>query len=99
VEFSVISFLPALSRSWLDVVVSAFSDSHLNAVTPNIATQDASACAQAAPSPDDLLRMFGTLWQIRTFEAEVQRLAAAGEVPGFPHLSTGQEAVAVGVCS
>ena len=43
--------------------------------------------------------MFGTLWQIRTFEDEVQRLAAAGEVPGFPHLSTGQEAVAVGVCS
>jgi TPP-dependent pyruvate/acetoin dehydrogenase alpha subunit len=29
----------------------------------------------------------------------VQRLAAAGEVPGFPHLSTGQEAVAVGVCA
>jgi acetoin:2,6-dichlorophenolindophenol oxidoreductase subunit alpha len=43
--------------------------------------------------------MLGTLWQIRTFEDEVQRLAAAGEVPGFPHLSTGQEAVAVGVCS
>ena len=43
--------------------------------------------------------MFGTLWRIRTFEEEVQRLAAAGEVPGFPHLSTGQEAVAVGVCA
>ena len=43
--------------------------------------------------------MLGTLCQIRTFEEEVQRLAAAGEVPGFPHLSTGQEAVAVGVCS
>jgi len=43
--------------------------------------------------------MLGTLCQIRTFEDEVQRLAAAGEVPGFPHLSTGQEAVAVGVCS
>jgi TPP-dependent pyruvate/acetoin dehydrogenase alpha subunit len=68
-------------------------------VTPNIATQDASSPVQAAPSRDDLLRMFGTLWQIRTFEDEVQRLAAAGEVPGFPHLSTGQEAVAVGVCS
>jgi pyruvate dehydrogenase E1 component alpha subunit len=33
------------------------------------------------------------------FEGQVQRLAAAGEIPGFPHLSTGQEAVAVGVCS
>ena len=30
--------------------------------------------------------------------ARALRLAAAGEVPGFPHLSTGQEAVAVGVC-
>jgi TPP-dependent pyruvate/acetoin dehydrogenase alpha subunit len=76
-----------------------FSDSHINAVTPNIATQDASSRTQTAPSRDDLLRMFGALWQIRTFEDEVQRLAAAGEVPGFPHLSTGQEAVAVGVCS
>src|SRR5262245_25416256 len=39
------------------------------------------------------------LWRIRAFEGQVQRLAAAGEVPGFPHLSTGQEAVAVGVCA
>jgi pyruvate dehydrogenase E1 component alpha subunit len=39
------------------------------------------------------------LWRIRIFESQVQRLAAAGEVPGFPHLSTGQEAVAVGVCA
>lgn len=37
--------------------------------------------------------------RIRQFEAQVQRLAGAGEVPGFPHLSTGQEAVAVGVCA
>ena len=29
----------------------------------------------------------------------MQRLAGAGEIPGFPHLSTGQEAVAVGVCA
>jgi pyruvate dehydrogenase E1 component alpha subunit len=43
--------------------------------------------------------MYHALWRIRLFEAQVQRLAAAGEVPGFPHLSTGQEAVAVGVCA
>src|ERR1700735_3834787 len=43
--------------------------------------------------------MYRAMWRIRLFEDEVQRLAAAGEVPGFPHLSTGQEAVAVGVCS
>jgi pyruvate dehydrogenase E1 component alpha subunit len=43
--------------------------------------------------------MYRSLWRIRVFEGQVQRLAAAGEVPGFPHLSTGQEAVAVGVCA
>lgn len=51
-----------------------------------------------APTLSDLKRMYRTLWRIRAFEGQVQRLAAAGEVPGFPHLSTGQEAVAVGVC-
>src|ERR1700733_2568427 len=43
--------------------------------------------------------MYRALWRIRLFEDQVQRLAAAGEVPGFPHLSSGQEAVAVGVCA
>ena len=43
--------------------------------------------------------MYRVLWRIRLFEGQVQRLAAAGEIPGFPHLSTGQEAVAVGVCT
>jgi pyruvate dehydrogenase E1 component alpha subunit len=43
--------------------------------------------------------MYAALWRIRLFEGHVQRLAAAGEIPGFPHLSSGQEAVAVGVCS
>jgi len=48
---------------------------------------------------DDWKKMYRSLWRIRLFEERVQRLAAAGEVPGFPHLSTGQEAVAVGVCA
>jgi TPP-dependent pyruvate/acetoin dehydrogenase alpha subunit len=52
----------------------------------------------AAPTLADWKRMYRALWRIRIFEGQVQRLAAAGEVPGFPHLSTGQEAVAVGVC-
>ncbi len=47
----------------------------------------------------DWKEMYRALWRIRHFEGQVQRLAAAGEIPGFPHLSTGQEAVAVGVCS
>ena len=51
------------------------------------------------PTLNDWKEMFRALWRIRIFEGQVQRLAAAGEVPGFPHLSTGQEAVAVGVCA
>jgi acetoin:2,6-dichlorophenolindophenol oxidoreductase subunit alpha len=43
--------------------------------------------------------MYHALWRIRLFEDQVQRLAGAAQVPGFPHLSTGQEAVAVGVCA
>jgi TPP-dependent pyruvate/acetoin dehydrogenase alpha subunit len=53
----------------------------------------------AAPDEVDWKQMYRTLCRIRAFEGQVQRLAAAGEVPGFPHLSTGQEAVAVGVCA
>jgi len=53
----------------------------------------------AAPTLDDWKTMFRQLWRIRVFESQVERLAAAGEIPGFPHLSTGQEAVAVGVCA
>ena len=53
----------------------------------------------ALPTLAEWKRMLGSLWRIRIFESQVQRLAAAGEVPGFPHLSTGQEAVAVGVCA
>jgi pyruvate dehydrogenase E1 component alpha subunit len=48
---------------------------------------------------DSLIELYGALSRVRFFELQVQRLAAAGEVPGFPHLSTGQEAVAVGVCA
>ncbi len=50
-------------------------------------------------SLSSMVQLLGALCRIRQFELQVQRLAAAGEVPGFPHLSTGQEAVAVGVCA
>jgi len=48
---------------------------------------------------DFLERCYEQLWRIRLLETQVGRLASQGEVPGFPHLSTGQEAVAVGVCA
>jgi TPP-dependent pyruvate/acetoin dehydrogenase alpha subunit len=51
------------------------------------------------PTLADWKELYAALWRIRLFEGQVQRLAAAGEIPGFPHLSTGQEAVAVGVCT
>ena len=53
----------------------------------------------AEPTLDEWTQMYVGLLQIRQFETQVQRLAGTGEIPGFPHLSTGQEAVAVGVCA
>jgi TPP-dependent pyruvate/acetoin dehydrogenase alpha subunit len=59
----------------------------------------ASVTDPAVATLADWKRMYRALWRIRIFEGQVQRFAAAGEVAGFPHLSTGQEAVAVGVCA
>src|SRR5262245_11391638 len=39
------------------------------------------------------------MWRIRVFEERVGELTRANEVHGLVHLSVGQEAVAVGVCS
>src|SRR5690242_7738995 len=39
------------------------------------------------------------MWRIRVFEERVGQLTRANEVHGLVHLSVGQEAVAVGVCS
>jgi TPP-dependent pyruvate/acetoin dehydrogenase alpha subunit len=44
----------------------------------------------------ELLR---SMWRIRAFEERVGQLTRANEVHGLVHLSTGQEAVAAGVCS
>ena len=54
-----------------------------------------------APSPFslvDLLDMQRRMLLIRGFEERVAALYRDGEVPGFVHLSTGQEATAVGAC-
>ena len=47
----------------------------------------------------DLLTLYRTLLTIRAVENSLTRLFADGEVPGFIHLSIGQEAVAAGVCA
>lgn len=48
---------------------------------------------------DAALQLFRTMVRIRAFETRVQALYTAGEIPGFVHLSIGQEASAAGVCA
>ncbi len=49
-------------------------------------------------SVGDLVEMHRRMLRIRGFEERVAALYRDGEVPGFVHLSTGQEATAVGAC-
>jgi acetoin:2,6-dichlorophenolindophenol oxidoreductase subunit alpha len=43
--------------------------------------------------------MYATMLRIRRAEERARELYAAGRIPGFIHLSIGQEAVAAGVCA
>jgi 2-oxoisovalerate dehydrogenase E1 component len=59
--------------------------------------------AATGPAPaglptDDLLAAYQRMALIREFEERVSGLYRNGEVPGFVHLSIGQEASAVGAC-
>lgn len=45
------------------------------------------------------LQMYRDMVVIRTFEEQAGRLYSTGRMPGLVHLSSGQEAVAVGVCA
>jgi 2-oxoisovalerate dehydrogenase E1 component len=47
----------------------------------------------------DPLGIFERMLLIRAFEQRVSKLYRDGEVPGFVHLSIGQEAIAVGACT
>lgn len=47
---------------------------------------------------DEAVELFRTMVTIRRFEVKAGALFAAGKLPGFIHLSIGQEAVAAGVC-
>lgn len=46
----------------------------------------------------DLLEMYRQMRRIRAFEQRASELYRNSEIPGFLHLSTGQEASAVGAC-
>lgn len=48
---------------------------------------------------DFALALYATMVTIRRFETTAGELFAAGKLPGFIHLSIGQEAVAAGVCA
>jgi 2-oxoisovalerate dehydrogenase E1 component len=67
-----------------------------------IVTSDAdpswTASVPEMPSVPELLEMHRRMTLIRAFEERVAMLYRDGIVPGFVHLSTGQEAAAVGAC-
>lgn len=48
---------------------------------------------------ETLLALYRTMVTIRKFETLAGEMFAAGKIPGFIHLSIGQEASSVGVCS
>lgn len=51
------------------------------------------------PSLSDLLRLYANMRLIREAELRLSKLFGDGEIPGFIHLSIGQEAVAVGIAA
>ena len=53
----------------------------------------------AAEAPAAYLDRYSQMLLIRLFEGEMHRLFLQGEIHGTTHLSSGQEAVPVGVCS
>jgi 2-oxoisovalerate dehydrogenase E1 component len=69
-----------------------------SSVVPNpTATPDQARGADAFERPD-LLEMHRRMLVIRGFEQRVSALYRDSEIPGFVHLSIGQEASAVGAC-
>jgi pyruvate dehydrogenase E1 component alpha subunit len=51
------------------------------------------------PAHEHWIELYRKMLTIRRFEERAARMYAEGEIPGFVHLYTGEEAVAVGVCS
>ena len=52
-----------------------------------------------AIAKEKLIDMYRTMVRIRVFEERVRKEFAAGNIPGFVHLYSGEEAVAVGACA
>lgn len=67
-------------------------------MTTSAATSTAST-TRTDPATPDVLNLFTMMARIRAFESKAEKLFLAGELPGFIHLSIGQEAAAAGVIS
>ncbi|HEY8572476.1 thiamine pyrophosphate-dependent dehydrogenase E1 component subunit alpha [Phenylobacterium sp.] len=65
----------------------------------NVATGQGKRRAENRPSTADGVELYRRMLLIRRSEERLSRLFADGEVPGFIHLSIGQEAVSVGIMS
>ncbi len=50
-------------------------------------------------SKDNRIDLYTRMVRVRTFEDDTTKIFAGGEMPGFLHLSQGEEAVAVGTCA
>ncbi|MEV6479570.1 dehydrogenase E1 component subunit alpha/beta [Streptomyces sp. NPDC051576] len=61
-------------------------------------TQASHHTGTGSAQPDQLLEMYRRMRRIRRFEERASELYKATEIPGFLHLSIGQEASAVGAC-
>jgi TPP-dependent pyruvate/acetoin dehydrogenase alpha subunit len=64
-----------------------------------VAQQQTAGGPGAEKAPAAYLEPYGRMLLIRLFEKEMHRLFLEGHVHGTTHLSSGQEAVPVGVCS
>lgn len=62
-------------------------------------THEAVPSDTALPDKDMAVHLFRTMARIRAFEEATEERFLAGEIPGFVHLSIGQEAAAAGVCA
>lgn len=64
----------------------------------NMQTSSSPDAADPTTSAHGLLEMYRRMTRVRAFEERVSKLYSAGDVPGFVHLSIGQEASAIGAC-
>jgi len=63
----------------------------------NEASKPTGECVMAIEK-DTLIDMYRTMVRIRSFEERVSREFAAGNIPGFVHIYSGEEASATGAC-